>query len=74
MDLVLDMLDQNFFTPYVYPATWPENDCYRQFISLFVITSIGGVIMYFSFATFSFFLCVRSRAYETPADSRTPDL
>lgn len=55
MDLVLDILDQNFFTPYVYPATWPENDCYRQFISLFVVTNIGGAIMYFSLATFSFF-------------------
>lgn len=55
MDLVLDILDQNFFTPYVYPATWPENDCYRQFISLFVVTNIGGVIMYLSLATFSFF-------------------
>lgn len=54
MDLVLNFLDQCLFTPYVYPATWPENDLLRQFVSLFLVTNIGGVILYFCLASFSF--------------------
>ena len=55
MDLVLDILDERLFTPYVYPVTWPENDCYRQLISLLFVVNIGGVIMYLSLASFSFY-------------------
>ena len=55
MDLVLNFLDQCLFTPYVYTATLPENDLLRQFVSLFLVTNIGGVILYFFLASFSFF-------------------
>lgn len=55
MDLVLDLLDQYLFTPYVYPATWPENDLFRQLVSLILLTNIGGVIMYLCLASLSFF-------------------
>lgn len=54
MDLVLGILDQNLLTPYVYPATWPENDLFRQFLSLLVVTNVGGVTLYFCLASFSF--------------------
>lgn len=54
MDLVLNVLDQQLLTPYVYPATWPENDWLRQFFSLLLVVNVGGVIMYFSLASFSF--------------------
>ena len=55
MDLVLNVLDRHLLTPFVYPATWPENECFRQFLSLLLVVNAGGVIMYFSLAGFSFF-------------------
>lgn len=55
MDLVLDVVDLHLFTPYIYPASWPANDLFRQFLSLFVVVNIGGVIMYLSLACFSFY-------------------
>ena len=55
MDLVLNLLDQYLFTPYVYPATWPENDLLRQVGSLFLVTNIAVLILYFCLASFSFF-------------------
>ena len=56
MDLVLNVLDQHLLTTYVYPETWPENDSLRQFLSLLLVVNVGGVIMYFSLASFSFFV------------------
>lgn len=55
MDLVLEALDLYLFTPYVYPASWPEDNWLRQFLSLLIVVNVGGVIMYFAFASFSFF-------------------
>ena len=54
MDLVLDFTDRTFFTPYVYPASWPEDDLLRQFLSLLVLVHVGGAVMYFTLATFSY--------------------
>ena len=56
MDVVLDYADRQFFTPYVYPETWPEDDPYRQFINLMAITMTGAVIMYFTLGTASYYL------------------
>ena len=54
MDLVLNFLDQYLFTPYVYPGTWTENDLLRQVGSLFLVTNIAVLILYFCLASFSF--------------------
>ncbi|XP_058050361.1 lathosterol oxidase [Ahaetulla prasina] len=56
MDLVLDYADSYILTPYVYPATWPEDNAFRQIISLFVITNLGAIVLYFLFATLSYYL------------------
>ena len=54
MDLVLDACDYFFFTPYVYPAGLDPNDWRRQALSLYLITTIGGYIMYITMASFSY--------------------
>uniref|UniRef100_A0A8C5RBU0 Sterol-C5-desaturase n=1 Tax=Laticauda laticaudata TaxID=8630 RepID=A0A8C5RBU0_LATLA len=56
MDLVLDYADSSILTPYVYPATWPEDNTFRQMISLFVITNLGAFVLYFLFAILSYYL------------------
>lgn len=55
MDLVLNAADYYFFTPYIYPATWPEDDFFRQTISLLIITNLGAYILYFFFATLNYY-------------------
>lgn len=55
MDLVLGAADYYFFTPYVYPATWPEDDIFRQTISLLIVTNLGAYILYFFCATLSYY-------------------
>ena len=55
MDIVLDHVDSNFFTPYIYPNTWRPDDAIRQFITLFVVTNIGGALLYLVSGTFSYF-------------------
>lgn len=56
MDLVLDYADSYILTPYVYPATCPEDNAFRQIISLFVITNLGAIVIYFLFAILSYYL------------------
>ena len=56
MDIALDFCDRHFLTPYVYPKTWPENDTLRQFISLNIITDVGGALMYLITASLSYLL------------------
>ncbi|XP_036599377.1 lathosterol oxidase [Trichosurus vulpecula] len=55
MDLVLNIADYYFFTPYVYPSTWPEDEIIRQCLSLLVVTNLGAYILYFLFATLSYY-------------------
>ncbi|KAM3830750.1 lathosterol oxidase-like isoform 1-T2 [Vipera latastei] len=56
MDLILDYADTYILTPYVYPATWPEDNAFRQIISLSVITNLGAFAVYLLFATLSYYL------------------
>ncbi|OQR92172.1 sterol-C5-desaturase [Thraustotheca clavata] len=56
MDLVLKLADTYVLSPFVYSSSWPEGDIYRQAISIFGITMIGGYVLYLSFATLSYFL------------------
>jgi len=55
MDLVLNAADYYFFTPYFYPASWSEDDIFRQTISLLIVTNLGAYILYFFFATLSYY-------------------
>jgi len=54
MDVVLNVADHNFFTPYIYPTSWPEESITRQLISLNIITDVGGALLYLITATFSY--------------------
>ena len=66
MDIALDVADQYFFTPYVYPQNWPENDALRQFISLNVITDAGGALIYLFTATLSYLFIFDKRLLKHP--------
>ena len=55
MDLVLDVLDTSIFTPYVYPSCWSEDNIFRQFVSLYLILLIGGILSYLGAATLSYY-------------------
>ncbi|XP_059812851.1 lathosterol oxidase [Hypanus sabinus] len=56
MDIVLHYADYYFFTPYVYPSSWPEDGTLRQLISLLVVTNLGAAAIYFCFGTLSYYL------------------
>ncbi|OCT70505.1 lathosterol oxidase [Xenopus laevis] len=55
MDLVLNSADYYFFTPYVYSASWSEDNAFRQLISLFIITNLGALVIYFVFGGLSYY-------------------
>ena len=54
MDVALNIADQYFFTPYIYPTSWPEENIARQLLSLNIITDVGGALLYLITATFSY--------------------
>eukprot|EP00045_Choanoeca_perplexa_P016718 m.229572 g.229572 ORF g.229572 m.229572 type:complete len:286 (-) comp17342_c0_seq1:2325-3182(-) len=54
MDLVLDFCDEVVLTPYVYPASVPEDNIYRQFFSLWLISSLSGAFLYLSCSTLGY--------------------
>lgn len=55
MDHVLNIADHYIFTPYVYPASWPEDGALRQIISLWVVTNLGAVLIYLGFGALNFY-------------------
>lgn len=61
MDLVLDVLDENLLTPYVYPSSWQADNFYRQLLTLYVVTAIGGWTLYIVTASLSYLLLFDKR-------------
>lgn len=55
MDQVLNIADNYICTPYVYPASWPEDWAPRQIISLWVLTNLGALLIYLGFGALSFY-------------------
>lgn len=55
MDHVLNIADNYIFTPYVYPASWPEDEALRQIISLWVVTTLGAELIYLGCGALSFY-------------------
>lgn len=55
MDHVLDLADCYFFTPYIYPVSWPESWAVRQIISLWVVTNVGALLVYLVFGALNFY-------------------
>ncbi|KAK0137302.1 Lathosterol oxidase [Merluccius polli] len=66
MDHVLDIADRYILTPYVYPASWPEDGALRQVISLLVLTNMGAELLYLGFAAFSFYYVFDHRLLKHP--------
>ena len=66
MDIVLNLTDHYLLTPYVYGPDWPENEPIRQLLSLLVISNIGGYLLYFLVATFSFYTIFDKRLLKHP--------
>lgn len=56
MDLVLNVADSYVLTPYVYPASWPEDGALRQIIGLLVLTNLGAAVLYLGLGAISYFL------------------
>lgn len=66
MDVVLDYADRYFFTPYIYPTSWPEENVFRQLLSLNIISDVGGALLYLITATFSYFFVFDKRHLQHP--------
>lgn len=66
MDIVLNLTDQHFFTPYVYPPSWCEDFWLRQIISLYLVALLGGVSLYLSVATLNFYTIFDRRLLRHP--------
>ncbi len=66
MDLVLDVLDRNLLTPYVYPATWKEDDMSRQFTTIMLVLNLGAAFFYIAVASFNFYFIFDHRLMKHP--------
>ena len=67
MDIVLNIYDQWILTPYVYPKEgWPEDNIFRQLISLTVLINIHAVLLYFLLGGFSYLFLFDKKQMEHP--------
>ena len=66
MDLVLEVLDSNFLTPYVYPADWKENDIVRQTLTILAILNIGAAVLYLVAASLNYYFIFDHRLMNHP--------
>ena len=56
MDIVLRAVDEHIVTPaQLYPQDWAPDYLPRQFLTLYVVTLLGGYTLYLSFACFSYY-------------------
>ncbi|XP_056138811.1 lathosterol oxidase-like [Lampris incognitus] len=66
MDVVLNMADYYVFTPYMYPATWPEDEELRKIISLLLVTNLGAELIYLVFGALNFYLIFDHKLMKHP--------
>lgn len=66
MDLVLNVADYYFFTPYVYPSSWPEDETLRQIIGLMVVTNLGAAVLYLGLGALSYFFIFDHKLMQHP--------
>lgn len=66
MDLVLDFCDHHFLTPYIYPGSLPEDNIFRQYLSLLIISTVGGWLLYIMTAGLSYVFLFDQRYKKHP--------
>ena len=66
MDEVLNLVDYYVFTPYVYPASWPEDNPWRQLFTLNIIVNVGGILLYLITASLAYFFIFDKRLLKHP--------
>ncbi|XP_033125365.1 lathosterol oxidase-like [Anneissia japonica] len=66
MDIVLEVCDHYFFTPYVYPKDWSEDYWLRQWITLLLVANFGAISLYLSFSYFSYVFLFDKRLMSHP--------
>ena len=66
MDVVLDLADHYVFTPYVYPDWIPEDNLWRQFLTLNIVVDLGAAILYLLTGTVAYFTTFDQRYLEHP--------
>jgi len=52
--------------PYAYMSSWPRDDAWRQAISLYLITWLFGMVVYFGFATISYYMLYDHKTMDNP--------
>ncbi|KAF1813147.1 C-5 sterol desaturase [Eremomyces bilateralis CBS 781.70] len=53
-------------TPWAYMSRWPRDNVWRQALSLFMITWIFGYVLYFGFASFSYYFIFDKATFKHP--------
>lgn len=66
MDVLLQLGDHHFFTPYIYPGWLAEDNLLRQLLSLNIIVDAGGALLYLITATLSYIFIYDKRLLEHP--------
>lgn len=66
MDHVLSVADRYVLTPFVYPASWPEDEPLRQIISLLLVTNLGAQLLYLGFGALSFYFVFDHKLMKHP--------
>jgi len=66
MDVVLDICDKFFFTPYIYPSWVPEDNILRQFLTLNIVVDLGGALLYLITASLSYTFIYDKRLLNHP--------
>lgn len=65
MDYILEAADNAVFDS-LYPSSMPRDDIWRQTLSLFIITNVGGALLYLTLTTFSYFFIFDHRMLKHP--------
>lgn len=65
MDVVLDFADEYLLNS-VYPSWWDAHDPVRQYLSLLVLVTIGGYVLYLSSASIGYFLLYDKKLLNHP--------
>ncbi|XP_022098547.1 lathosterol oxidase-like [Acanthaster planci] len=66
MEDILYLGDKYFYTPYIYPEWWPEDDWKRQLIGILIFNWISQYILYFVLGLIDYFFVFDHRLTKHP--------